>query len=380
MIEPQQAAPDESVKRFLRLCLRHRWDPTALGAARTLTTHGDFDWDGLRQVAQAEGLAPLLYRIVRGQNLLPLSVKQDLRRAYDENVLRNTFLFHKLEEVLRHLATEGVDIILLKGAALSKTVYGSAGVRPMGDLDLLVREEDVPTALRVLPALGYETVPPLAYRSEVMLRKQGLVETVIEVHWNLFVPPYYQHVLPIDWFWQTALPVRIGNAPSLVLGPEAQVLHLCGHLLLHHSGEELLWLHDVAEVIAFYREQIDWEQVLARAQAYDLVLPTQQILTRVGEEWQAPIPPDVLERLRALRPSRDEERVFAWLAARHSSAAQRFWADLASMPGWGPRLRFVWRNLFPPAGYVQHCYRIAHPLLLPLYYPYRWFLGLRSAL
>jgi hypothetical protein len=151
---------------------------------------------------------------------------------------------------------------------------------------------------------------------------------------------------------------------------------------LQHSGEgelRLLWLHDVAEVIAFYQEQIDWDQVLARARAYDLVLPVQQILTRVGHEWHAPIPPAVLERLRALRPSRDEERVFAWLTSAHRSA-QRFWVDLAGMPGWGPRLRFAWCIFFPSAGYMQRCYRIPHRFLVPLYYPYRWFLGLRDTL
>lgn len=93
-----------------------------------------------------------------------------------------------------------------------------------------------------------------------------------------------------------------------------------------------------------------------------------------------PIRPAVLERLRALRPLRNEKRVFGCLTAAHRSVARRFWAGLASMPGWGPRLRFVWRNLFPPAGYMRYCYRIAHPPVVPLYYPYRWFLGLRRAL
>ncbi len=29
---------------------------------------------------------------------------------------------------------------------------------------------------------------------------------------------------------------------------------------------------------------------------------------------------------------------------------------------------------------MRHRYQVSHPLLLPLYYPYRWTLGLRSAL
>lgn len=387
MAEQGQSGKEESVTQFLRLCLRGRWDPTALEVARALSARSDLDGDALRKVAYVEGVAPLLYYIARGQDLLPLPVKQDLRLAYYYNAGRNLLLLHKLEDAVGHLTAEGVPVILLKGAALAEAVYRKAAVRPMEDLDLLVRREHVSTALRVLSALGYEPAHAefragyvVTYRNEVMLVKPGEVNVPIEIHWSLFSPLYYQHAVPINWFWQTALPASVGDVPTWILGPEAQVLHLCSHMLLHHGhgGEpRLLWLHDVAEVIAFYQEQIDWDQLLARAQAYDLVLPVQWILTRVGDEWHAPIPTDVLERLRALCPSHGEKRVFNWLTTAHRPV-QRLWAHLASTPGWGPRLRSAWCVLFPSAGYMQYRYRIPHPLLVPLYYPYRWLRGLRS--
>ncbi len=307
--------------------------------------------------------------------------------AYYETAVRNSLAFQELSHMLRRLAAEGVLAILLKGAALAETVYGNAALRPMADLDILVRREDVPTVLGVLAASGYAAtgVEPhagaaVAYESQVMWRKPGPVETLIEIHWSLFDSPYYQHKLPMDWFWQTARPVRMGDASALVLGPAAQVLHLCAHLWLHHRGEGLLWLHDVAEVIVFYQGQIDWGEVLARAQAYDLVLPLQQVLTRLVGEWDVPLPGDVLEQLHALRASPAEGRVFTWLTAEHRPVARRFWIDLASLPGWQQRLRFAWTNLFPSPDYMRSRYRIPHPLLVPVYYPYRWFLGLRSAL
>ncbi|MFB0535256.1 MAG: nucleotidyltransferase family protein [Anaerolineae bacterium] len=387
MAEQAQSRQDESVGQFLRLCLRGRWDPAALEVARALRARSDFDWDALRWVAYIEGVAPLLYDIARGQDLLPPSVKQDLRLVCYYHAGRNLLLLHKLEDVVGHLAAESVPVILLKGAALAKTVYGNDAVRPMADLDLLVQREHVSTALRVLSALGYEPAHAefragyvVTYRNEVMLVKPGEVNVPIEIHWSLFSPLYYQHAVPMDWFWQTALPASVGDVPTWILGPEAQVLHLCSHMLLHHGHEgepRLLWLHDVAEVIAFYQEQIDWDQLLAQAQAYDLVLPVQWILTRVGDEWHAPIPTDVLERLRALCPSRGEKRLFNWLTTARRPV-QRLWAHLASTPGWGPRLRSAWCVLFPSAGYMQDRYRIPHPLLVPLYYPYRWLRGLRS--
>ena len=45
--------------------------------------------------------------------------------------------------------------MLLKGAALAITVYDSIGLRPMGDLDLLVPEERLAEAVARLKALGY---------------------------------------------------------------------------------------------------------------------------------------------------------------------------------------------------------------------------------
>ena len=46
--------------------------------------------------------------------------------------------------------------------------------------------------------------------------------------------------------------------------------------------------------------------------------------------------------------------------------------------GWRRRLHFAWINLFPSAGYMRQRYRLAYDALLPLCYPYRWALGLRS--
>ena len=388
MIQPQPAVrSDDLAKQFVQLCLRGRWDATALEAARTLGAHRSLNWDAVCEVAQAEGLAPLLYSILRDQCMIPRPVVQAMRNAYDQTAVRNTILFNELGRLLRQLAAEDIDVILLKGVALAEVVYGNAAVRPMIDLDVLVRRADVPAALRMLSALGYAPTnvethagSAVEYENEVMLYKRGLIGTNIEVHWSLFDSPHYQHALFMDWFWQTALPILFEDAPALVLGAEAQVLHLSGHLALHHSGTERLWLHDIAEVIVHYQTQLDWEQVLARAQAYDLVLPLQQILPQIAEAWGVPIPGRVLERLHTLRASSDEVRVFNWLTAAHRPVALRFWADLASMASWHQRLHFAWINLFPSPAYMQHRYRIPHPLLLPVYYPYRWLLGIRSAL
>ena len=378
-----ETSPDE----FLHLCLRGRWDEAALEAARALSRGDGFDWEAARDAVQREGLAPLLYAIARGHDLFPPTLEEELRLAYFQNARRNLLLFHELARIIRQLEARGIPVIVLKGAALAEAVYGNPAVRPMCDIDLLVRRENAAVSLRALAELDYEAShaearagDTLAYENEVMLRKPGAQDMIIEIHWSLFDSPYYQHTLSLDWFWETALPLPIEGVAAQMLGPEAQLLHLCGHALLHHGSGALrmLWLHDIAEVIAFYREQIDWERVLTQAQAHDLVLPIQQLLPQVYTHWRAPIPDAVMAKLRALEPSPQEARIVARLTAPQRPVARRFWTDLASMPEWRTRLAYAWHSLFPSAAYMQQRYAVPHAWLTPLYYPYRWWVGVQG--
>ncbi len=372
---------------FLPLCLRSPWDPAALPAARALAA--DLDVAALLQTAQAEGLAPLLYSIVRGQQLLPPPAEAALRQAYYGSAHRNLLLLHELEEVLCAFATARIPVIVLKGAALGPAIYANPAARPLGDLDLLLHPADVPAAQRILAARGYrapqqEARPEalLDYENELMLRQEGPPGAAVEIHWSLLDSPHHQRRLPLEWFWATAQPLSLGATSALMLGPEAQLLHLCAHLVLHHGSADLrlLWLHDIAAVIVHYQQQLDWDALLAQAQACDLVLPVQQLLPAIARDWHAPIPATALAELARLRPSPAEVRVHAQLTAPGRPAGRRFWDDLSATPTWRQRLRFAWAGLFPAPAYMRQRYRIRSPLLLPLYYPYRWLLGFRGLL
>jgi hypothetical protein len=87
-----------------------------------------------------------------------------------------------------------------------------------------------------------------------------------------------------------------------------------------------------------------------------------------------------LDQMMALSPRPAERHVFEALTAGSRPAGRQLWVDLASTPGWRMRARFAWSNILPSTGYMRMRYNIRHGLLTPLYYPYRWLLGIRSAL
>jgi hypothetical protein len=150
-------------------------------------------------------------------------------------------------------------------------------------------------------------------------------------------------------------------------------------MLLHHRELSQLWLHDLAELLVTFGAQIDWEDLLASAQDLHLVLPLQLALPTVVGDWHLPAPgPAVLDRLQHLVPSAQEQRIFGWLTSSHRPVVQRFYVDLTSLGSWHERLRYALVHLFPDSGYMTKRYHIPHPVLVPLYYPYRWVAGMHS--
>jgi hypothetical protein len=337
-------------------------------------------------VIDAERIGPLLHQVARGRGILPPAVQEGVRARYRWTGVQTMVLLRELGNCLERLAAARVPVIVLKGAALTEAVYRNVALRPMSDVDLLVHQRDLPAARRVLEEMGYavaraETHPGVLaeHENEMAFHKEGVIATSFDVHWSLFDSPYYQRHIAIDWFWQSAESVEIAGARAQMLGPEALIIHLCGHLALHHASSGLLWWQDIAEVLAVYERRIDWTELLARTRQFGLVLSVRTVLTRLAVDWGAPVPAAALRELRASQPSPGEARVFARLNAGEQPVGQRFWDDLADMPDWRQRLRFARTSLFPSAAYMRQRYRIPHPLLVPLYYPYRWLRGLRGS-
>jgi hypothetical protein len=308
-----------------------------------------------------------------------------LNEAANRVAFRNLYLFHELGQQLERLKRAGIDVLVLKGAGLAVTAYRTIALRPMVDVDLLARRDQVPALLDLLAAGGYErAVEPrpgaaLEFENEIPVHKAGLEPVRFDVHWSLFDSLYYQANLPLDWFWQSARAQTWQGFTISVPGPEAQLIHLCGHLALHHAqAPALLWLNDVVEVLWAYREELRWELLLDKAAELRLVIPLRTYLSEAAKTWDAPIPPDMLARLQTLPVSPAEERVFRRHTGKQvGSLSSRVLPDLAELPP-GRRLRFIWTKLAPSPEYMRDRYQDRGTPLILLYL-YHLAAGLRAA-
>src|SRR6185436_11185739 len=89
---------------------------------------------------------------------LPGAIKQQVQGYYLQHAHATRAREQVLAELLMLYQGAGIDVLVLKGAALAQLVYPQPVLRPMRDIDILVRASDVYRAYALLPKIGF--MPP----------------------------------------------------------------------------------------------------------------------------------------------------------------------------------------------------------------------------
>src|SRR5690242_9675100 len=150
---------DDHVAALLALCARARSHPTQMRRLAHLA-RSLHDWDGLPVQAEAHGLVPLLYTHLHAAGIeLPPAIKQPILGYYMQHAHAARVREQALVDILTAYRAAGIDALVLKGAALAHLVYPQPVLRPMRDVDILVRAEEVYRAYALLPEIGFAPPP-----------------------------------------------------------------------------------------------------------------------------------------------------------------------------------------------------------------------------
>ena len=182
-----------------------------------------------------------------------------------------------------------------------------------------------------------------------------------------------------DWLFRSAVGVRIRDLESKMLGPQAQLLHLCGHLSLHHrDGPSLLWRHDIALLLAAHSDDLDWPDLVQRATALELLTAVRRVVPSVVRDFGLVLGPDVLAALADADVTHAEQVAFQ--RSDTSTPVSRIAADLAGLRGLGAWLRYLRGRAFPSRAFMMERYRVEDSRRLALAYPRRWAAAVRAML
>lgn len=238
------------------------------------------DWDDLLHQAEGNGLAPLLHlhlSSVSTTSNIPPDFARALRFLYLRHKSANTILHKVLREVLILLGKAEIRTLVLKGGALSKTLYSEVGYRPMRDIDLLFHREDVYKAHVLLLNAGYyeseEELPEDYYHLPPLLKKEEGMLVSIEVHSGIFPkdPPYYTEP-DFDSLYRSRKEFDVEGITAATFADEEMLYHLFQHGFhapLTYERPRLVALADIVTLVEERVEELDWQKITAR---YPLLL------------------------------------------------------------------------------------------------------------
>lgn len=184
----------------------------------------DFDYSRAFGLAQEFGLTSLLYRGARKDPAFAsypgklAIVKQSCRE-----IATNKSQMKIINSISQSFSAEGLDYCLLKGSEV-KGLYPSPELRPMGDIDILIRKEEYEKIEKNMEKCGlafwHETSHDYAWTSS-----DG---TKIELHKSLFDPWDSEHWSYFDNIWD--------HVDAHYLKPEFSYLYQLVHFAKHTYG------------------------------------------------------------------------------------------------------------------------------------------------
>jgi hypothetical protein len=300
-VTPALKLRDGSSRELALILAASRGDPSR-ESIRTLMA-GPIDWERLAQLAVDTHATPGVWNVVSAYPNLPPAARM-LQRLAVVNDFRRYHIRTLVARVVDLLRRQGIEVLVLKGAALLAGGIGRPVARTMADIDVLVVEGSPEAAWQACRAAGWNLVDP-AWNEELYKAHHHLpplvdpegVNVGLEVHRSI-LPGAALLGLDVGAFRSRARTVTIGSVPVAVPAYEDMLLHDCLHFAWANKLQRGAW-RAFADAHTIVREpEFSWDRFLAVARG----TPARQCsywTLRLGRALgDLPVTDEVLEQLR----------------------------------------------------------------------------------
>ena len=324
----------------------------------------NIDWNVFLEKARNEGISPLVFsrlpELAKHYDI-PEYVREELKKDYYLSAIKNTLIFEELKKVLGLFNHSKLQVIVMKGAALAETVYGNPALRPMSDVDLLVKNEDLHQIDVLLKKLGYSPADrsvddvdfTSTYLTTLDYRNPLKNAPSFHVHWhfvNSTIPneSYINHI-KMDNIWHDAVKTNIADTETWVMAPHHLIIHLSEHALrVTHSLNKLSYFCDIDRAINYYGKSLDWDLLVRDTIRFNLNRMVYTTLYFSAYFIKAKVPEGVLLKLKPGRFSIPEKIFMRKTAENKRVPGMSYLIHLSMNKGLAKKMKFVGRTLFPP--------------------------------
>ena len=266
----------------------------------------DLNWNYILDEAEENSITPLVGRQLHtvAMDVLPELAADRLKNSCRANTIRCLFLTAELIKILDLFRSHGIQAIPYKGPVLAVQAYDDLTLREFEDLDLILRQSDLPKAHEVMLGLGYRpkfdwilspgaaasTVPgEYNYRDEER-------RVMVELHTELTLRHFPKRP-DLDELSQRLVPVKLNEQEVRTFSAEDGLPILCIHGA-KDFWERFSWIADISELVRRYPD-LNWDITMQRARALNAERMLYVGLSLAAGLLDAPVPDEIRRRMQA---------------------------------------------------------------------------------
>ena len=279
------------------------------------------EWHQIYQFGLLYNLLPLLYAKLFKQNLLgllPVGIKSIFQNQYNAascSALKRQF---EIKRILKILHDSDIDVILLKGGYVAEVYYENSAERPMSDIDLLVKQQDIyKTADILVTSAGCTYVQDKNNDSAILDSAEDLdrlkkftkhiseIKTPkgfsLEIHWALdYSNESSNTLINMVEIWKSKKAVQICGTDCYVINLELCLLYLCVNIAEDSFKQKILQLYDIFLIVG--NSEIDWNFLVNKAKEWNCHRALYCVLIAENKLFNLQIPDNVSKELDLLAP------------------------------------------------------------------------------
>lgn len=299
----------------------------------------------------------LVAMVVDGAAELSEGQEDSLVEAHRAAIARDLLVERTVLWAAGCLEGAGLDLRVLKGAAVAHLDYPDPALRSFADADILVRPEEWEAATEALEEAGARRDSREPRRGwDRRFAKCATFRTTegfeVDLHRTFVFGPLGFSIGLRD-LWSSSEPFELGGRKLKALEPEARWLHAC-YTAAVDSPPRLVTLRDVAQLAGDDRlDRTRLDQLVSGWQAAGVV---RRAVDLTGEVLGVGVPEPVrawAQELAVTRREADTLRAYTDPGDRYVRLAV---AAIRAVPGWGAKAAYAAGLLWPEAGYVDYRY------------------------
>ena len=218
----------------------------------------DLPWEPLVALAEMEGVSGFLHHHLKDrQSSVPRAIAHRMRAIHQRNRRNFGAAIAEMDLLSHGLQRENLAAMVMQGLSLYP-VYGESGLRPIGDVDLLVMPAQKSRLMDLLLQSGYRPAdrlyPELLRKGELLLDIHTHVMNIDRIRSRRFIFPEN-----IQEMWQRREPFFHSGRGLQRLSACDNFIVLCAHALKHSFSRSPIFTRPMGNWRRRPRESKSWQ-------------------------------------------------------------------------------------------------------------------------